>query len=295
MTDTQKFSSIVVQGTIADWCDGFILDRRAMGLSEGTIEFYVKKLKGFIEWCRALGITDINEIDPETLRRFVVHLQEDHNPGGVIAYIKSLRAFFTWYENETEEPSPMKRIKTPRYKIDPLEPADIDDVRKMLSKANRRDKAIVLVLLDTGARASELISLDVMDVNLIHGSVSIVHGKGGFSRTVYVGRKSRQALRAYAHHREGPLFRTDEGERLTYSGLRMIIQRLAIKAKVPIPPLHSFRRLCALTKYRETGDLFAVQRYLGHTNPKTTMRYLRLTPEDIYKTISDVSPVDKLI
>jgi len=294
MADNQKISSILVQGTISDWCDGFILDRRAQGLSEGTIEFYVKKLEGFIKWCRALGINDINEINPELLRNFVVHLQDDHNPGGVITYIKSLRAFFNWYEAETENPSPMKRIKTPKNIIDPLEPANAEDLRKMIAPANRRDKAIILVLLDTGARASELIHLDMMDVNLINGSVSIIHGKGGASRSVYVGRKTRQALRAYAHH-TGALFKTDEGERLTYSGLRMIIERLAIKAKVPVPPLHSFRRLCALTMYRETRDLFAVQRYLGHTNPKTTMRYLRLTAEDTFKAITGSSPVERLI
>lgn len=294
MTDTQKFSSIIVQGTIADWCDGFILDRRAQGLSEGTIEFYVKKLSGFIKWCRSLDIIDIDEIDPELLRRFVVHLQEDHNPGGVITYIKSLRAFFNWYEMETESPSPMKRIKTPKNIIDPLEPANAEDLRKMIAKANRRDKAIILALLDTGARASELIHLDVMDINLISGFVNIIHGKGGASRSVYIGRKTRQALRAYVHH-TGPLFQTDEGERLTYFGLRMIIERLARKAKVEVPPLHSFRRLCALTMYRETRDLFAVQRYLGHTNPKTTMRYLRLTPEDTFRSISGNSPVEKLI
>ena len=81
---------------------------------------------------------------------------------------------------------------------------------------------------------------------------------------------------------------------VTYSGIRMMLESRAERVGLPYQSPRSFRRLCALTMYRETRDLFAVQRYLGHTNPKTTMRYLRLTAEDTFREMTGGSPVEKL-
>jgi len=127
-----------VQGTISnllDWCEGFLLDRRAQQLSEGTIQFYQKKIKKFIHWCHLQGINDIEQITPDKIRAFLVWLEGAHNRGGVLTFIKTLRAFFNWHELETEQPSPMKRIKTPKNTSPPLDPADIDDIRRMIAEA----------------------------------------------------------------------------------------------------------------------------------------------------------------
>lgn len=268
-------------------------NRRAQGLAQGTIDFYTKKLKKFLGWCERENITDMDTVTGDTIRRFIVWLQDKHNPGGVAAFIKTLRAFFNWYEQETDNPSPMKRVRTPAVRPEPLDPADIDDIRRMLAVAGVRDKAILLVLLDTGMRAAELLDLNADDVNLITGAVFIRRGKGGQPRTVYIGRRTRQALRRYVRH-SGALIQTDEGERMTYSGLRMIIHRRAKDAGVPPPALHGFRRLFALTMLRAGVDIYSLQLLMGHADIQVLRRYLKLTHQDAWAAHVKGSPVDRL-
>lgn len=238
------------------------------------------------------NITDIEQITPDIIRKFLVHLSEHHNQGGVLAYLKTLRAWLNWYELETGQPSPMKRIKTPDNHAPLLDPANPEDIKRMIAKSGSRDKAILLTLLDTGIRASELIDLDVEDVNLITGMVYIRHGKGDKPRTVYIGRRTRQALRAYAKH-QGVLFQTDKGERMTYSGLRQIVRRRALDANVPAPPLHSFRRLFAITMLRAGVDIYSLQILMGHSDIQVLKRYLKLTQADTLQAHLKGSPVDK--
>jgi len=88
----------------------------------------------------------------------------------------------------------------------PLEPAGIEAVKAILKtcKSNLtglRDKAIILMLIDTGLRASELLALEVVNVNSISGTIQVLHGKGGKFRNVYLGRKSRIALRRYLNQK----------------------------------------------------------------------------------------------
>lgn len=286
-----------VQGTISnllDWCEGFLLDRRAQQLSDGTIQFYRKKLKKFLAWCHVQNITDIEQITSDKIRSFLVWLDQDHNRGGILAFIKTLRAFFNWHELETDHPSPMKRIKTPANTTSPLEPADIDAIRRMISKSDTRDKAIMLTLLDTGMRANELLSLDVADVNIITGFVYIRYGKGNKHRTVYVGRRTRQTLRKYIKH-DGALFQAKDGGRLSYTGLRMIIQRRAKDARVKPPTIHSFRRLFALSMLRAGVDIYSLQLLMGHADLQVLRRYLKQTEQDTWAAHVKGSPVDKLI
>lgn len=286
-----------MQGTISnliDWCEGFLLDRRAQQLADGTIQFYQKKLKKFLSWCHMQEVNDIEQVTPEVIRQFIVYLSKSHNRGGVVAFIKALRAFFNWYESETDQRSPMHKIKTPSLPDAPLEPANSDDLKRMISISGKRDKAILLFILDTGIRANELIMMNVEDVNLITGIARITHGKGGKTRTVYIERKTRKALRAYVHH-EGALFQTDEGERFTYSGLRMMLIRRAKEAGVKAPTLHSIRRLFAVTMLRNGVDVYSLQLLMGHADLQVLRRYLKLTEGDTFAAHVKGSPVEKLI
>ncbi len=99
--------------------------------------------------------------------------------------------------------------------------------------------------MDTGARASELINLYIKDINPVTGVMVIKNGKGGKSRNAYLGRKSRRALRKYLKllkDNYGPLFLNRYSERIAYDGLRGIMERLAKRAGVQKPSIHSFRR-----------------------------------------------------
>ena len=121
----------------------------------------------------------------------------------------------------------------------------------------KRDKAIMLFLLDKEIRASELISISLEDINLITGDVIIRLGKGRKDRNVYLGSRSRKALRLIPETQidlSDALWITDEGERLTYWGLKMIMRRRANQAMVKTPQLHAFRRWFALHVFEDWNE-----------------------------------------
>ena len=108
----------------------------------------------------------------------------------------------------------------------------------------------MLFLLDSGVRASELLSINLEDINIITGDILIRQGKGRKPRYVFIGSKTRKVVRAYLKLRHDSLpvlWVNVNQEPLAYWGLNAMIRYRAKKAKVAIPSIHSFRRWFALT------------------------------------------------
>lgn len=286
----------------------FLLDRRAQNLTRKTIEFYRNLLQGFLSWCDLQAIKTVNQLTPDVIRHYLIHLEDKGiKAGGVHARYRTLRAFLRWYDLEfepTDFRNPMRKVKPPRVDIEPLEPVPIEHVRAMVATCkagkftNERDKVILLVLLDTGVRAGELLALDRQDINTLTGDMVIRKSKSRKSRNVFLGRQARRALRSYLRLcRDGtrPLFVTDEGERLKMAGLRQIILRRAKRAGVPPPSLHSFRRAFALAMKRAGADLITIQKLLGHADLSQLIRYLAQTPDDLREAHQRGSPADNLM
>ena len=193
-TDEQRIISVF---NILEWAEAFIVDRKARGLSPNTTDFYRKKLKKFI---------DIQELNAKQIRQYLLWLEsKGHNKGGVHAHFRDLRSFLYWYELEndlTGWANPIRKVKVKSLREEPLEPADIEAVKTMISVCGNdftgvRDKLIMLVLLDTGLRASELLALDSINVNPIAGTLQILHGKCDKFRMSYLREKARLTLRSY--------------------------------------------------------------------------------------------------
>ena len=214
-----------------------------------------------------------------------------HNKGGRHACYRSLKTFLYWWEEELEPEgwkNPIRKVKPPKLPVEQLEPAELDDIKSMIAICDRtfhglRDKAILLSLLDSGARAQEFLEIEIDDLNWTTGSTLIRHGKGAKFRTVFLGKKSRRAVRAYLRCRSDDchaLWITKNGERLTYSGLRSIMRRRASQVGIETPSLHSFRRAFALNMLRAGVDIFSLQKLMGHADLQVLRRYLAQTDED---------------
>lgn len=285
----------------------FLLDRRAQNLTRKTIEFYRNLLQGFLNWCDLQAIKTVNQLTPDVIRHYLIHLEDKGiNAGGVHARYRTLRAFLRWYDLEFEPAdfrNPLRKVKPPRVDIEPLEPVPIEHVRAMLATCkagkftNERDKVILLVLLDTGVRAGELLALDRQDIDTLTGDVVIRKSKSRKSRSVFLGRQARRALRSYLRLRKDgtrPLFVTDEGERLKMAGLRQIMVRRARRAGLPVPSLHGFRRACALALKRAGVDLLSIARILGHSDLSLLDRYIKQDAEDLRGEHERASPGDAI-
>jgi integrase/recombinase XerD len=285
--------------------DGFLLDRKVSGRTTKTIRYYRQALTKFISWADSQAIKEITQLTPNVIRAFLLYLEEtNHNPGGVAVFYRSLRALLRWYELEFEPvgwSNPLRKVKAPKLPKQLLPPVSLDDVHALINsceddKVSLRDKAIFLILLDTGARASELLSVDIEDVNTVTGEIVIKHGKGDKQRSVFLGRKARRALRAYLRTRvdnSPALFITKDLERLSYEGLNTIVRRRAEKAGIAKPEIHAFRRAFAINMLRAGTDLITLQRLMGHADLQVLWRYLAQTNDDLRTAHEKGSPVDR--
>lgn len=197
--------------------------------------------------------------------------------------------------------NPITKVKAPRLAEEPLEPVDVKVVGSMLETCDtsflgKRNRAILLFLLDTGLRARELLSVNLEDINLITGNVLLRRGKGSKTRTVLIGKETKKAVRAYIRQRSDCLevlwVTDDQKKSLSYSGLRALLNRHAKLSGVDTPSAHDFRRAFAITMLRNGTDLVTLARLMGHTNLKVLQRYLKLLPEDLQVAHRRAGPVD---
>jgi integrase/recombinase XerD len=195
-------------------------------------------------------------------------------------------------------------VRAPKVPVEILEPVKSDEAIKLLSVCNTktllglRDCAILLTLMDTGVRASELFAMTRKDLDLRNGKIIIRNGKGSKFRIVFISDKTQQVIKRYLKKREDfsqYLWITQSGSQLQYSGLRQIMRRRAKDAGIEPPSLHSFRRYFALQMLRSGVDIFSLQKLMGHSDIQILRRYLQQTEEDIRSAHELGGPVNNLL
>ncbi|NMB67823.1 MAG: tyrosine-type recombinase/integrase [Chloroflexi bacterium] len=304
----QTFSNIVnqiVAGSIANIANGFLIDAQSRGLSPHTLRDYSNEIKALLKWTDAQGITMLDELTADNIRKYLLSLQERRNPGGQFAGYRVIRTFTYWWERETDGDyrSPIRKVKPPKVNPQPLPGVKIDAIQELLEACRgdnqTRDRSIILFLADTGVRASELCDLTMADVDLMTGAAIVRNGKGGKHRVVYIGQRSRRELRKYLKLRtrmepDAALFATQEEGKLTYSGLRQIIRRRAAQAGIVEPGLHDFRRFFALSMLRNGADLISLSRLMGHSGITVLQRYLAQVEDDLQQVHLKAGPMNQL-
>lgn len=293
----------VLNNAISEWIEQFIFDRKIRGLKDSTIIYYKKSLRRFLAYCEHSGIDDVSQITAKALREFIASMSRyaDNTKRNTF---KAARAFLCWFEAEEIIDgwrSPCTKVSTPKADEQPIAPIEMKDVIKVIRKCGPdnlglRDKAILMVLVDTGIRASELVALDIDDLNEKIGQIVIKHGKGGKVRVVFVGRDTRKAIRRYLSTRTddlSALFISHwDKTRLTTHGLRWLVIRRFKAAKVKPKGIHTFRRLFALTMLRNGTDIVTLSRLMGHSTTDVLRRYLAQTDDDLREAHAKASPVD---
>jgi integrase/recombinase XerD len=288
--------------------EAFISDRHAQNLSEGTIRFYREKIKLFFDYVNPLGVSSILDLTPQIIRDFLIHLEQaNHNPGGVHAAYRSLKAFLNWWKNEYEPENwknPIDKVKPPKVPVVILEPIQPENALLLLTSCNKktilglRDYAILLTLMDTGIRAAELLSITRMDLDLKDRRILIRKGKGNKFRVVFISDITCDSIQSYLNKRSDnfpQLWITNIKSRLKYPGLREIMRRRAKDSNIKTPSLHGFRRYFALQMLRSGVDVFSLQKLMGHSDIQILRRYLQQTEEDIRLAHNLGGPVDHLL
>lgn len=190
----------------------------------------------------------------------------------------------------------LRRPQVPHKLVEPLDDAAL---RRLLDAASVRDRAIVLLMLDTGLRLSEVAGLRASDLRP-DGSAKVL-GKGARERIVPVGNAARQALLRYLRELgpaepDKPIFRSRGGGSLGARGVQQVFNRL--KARTGIPGRcspHLMRHTFARSYLVNGGDAFSLQRILGHTTLDMVKRYVALADTDLAARHRAASPADRLV
>ena len=293
----------------------FNICRLADGFSPNTQDIYTWALTRLLDFT---GEQDVGDITLAQLRMFMLYMQREYTPnraGGSTAPLspssleniwKALRSFFSWAELELEIQRPDLRLGKPPNPPPEINPYSHQDIQAMVAgterdllgrtrPTGRRDKAIVLVLLDTGVRVGEITRLKVSDVQ--QGQVYITpwgSGKKTKSRMVYIGRSATRAIYRYLLDRDLEiLFSTKDGRDMNRNTVRHMIKRLGTRAGVQNAYPHRFRHTFAIQYLRNGGDVFTLQRLLGHSSLEMVRRYLQVADRDAQAAHRSASPVDR--
>lgn len=226
-------------------------------------------------------------------------------------YYCVLKSFFNWCIREdyiVESPLAKVKMKNPRLNV--VQPYSVQDILKLLEVCDNdckrnaqligsRNKAIVLMLLDTRLRVSELASIKVNEIDTERGWLK-VRGKCAKERVVRIGTTTQKALWRYIVFREKnkceQLWITEEGRPMKSGGIQIMIKRLKERAGVVTKGnCHKFRHTFALNFLRKDRNPFNLQYLLGHSDLRMVKHYVStLGMEDVLKAHESASPADML-
>lgn len=273
------------------------------GLAPSTLGSYRSDLEDFSDFLQRTGCGDW----PETGRRHIVaylaHLQKlGRAPATVSRHMASLRSFYQFLSREgLIEVDPTGQLDSPKADKRLPRVLNVEEVERLLAAPEGltpmalRDRAMLEMLYATGVRVSELVSLNVTDVNLNMGYVKC-YGKGSKERIVPLGSAALEAAHAYLTRGRagllkngdpGALFVNHQGKRLSRQGFWKILKKYARTAGIQkaITP-HTLRHSFATHLLENGADLRAVQEMLGHADISTTQIYTHVTQtrlKDVYE------------
>lgn len=246
------------------------------GKSDNTIKQYARTIRKFLD---VVG-KPVKEISVYDIRFFLAMERERGVSNRTLENTRSHTSpFFQWLTNEEFiQKNPCANIKPIKYTDKqrlPFSPVELDSLRHACK--NQRERALIEVLVTSGVRISELVALNVGDIDFQTLSVHVRHGKGDKERITYINDVAKSHLQKYIINRSDTytaLFANRNGTAYCTDYIRQILKGIGKCADVSNVHPHRFRRTFATNLAARGMAVQDIQRLLGHTNIETTMEYV---------------------
>jgi site-specific recombinase XerD len=309
--------------------EGFLFSLKAEGRTTRTCEYYSKPLHHFLTYAAENNwLDDPQEIDTQHIREFLgwaasrtytfiagnnTKQVRKAKPTSAWSYFRALRRLFNWaIEEGFIEASPLTKIHFKPPAAARVEPYSQGDLKRLIAicdldiKAGARftglrNKAMLLLFLDSGLRRAEMARLKLGDVNLENRRATVL-GKGNKIGIVPFCSKTAKTIWHYLVERESRaksdnLWITEEGNAFSIDGMDSWFNRLKIRAGVTAPGcIHKLRHTSALQYLRGARDSFLLQLFLRHESLEMSRRYTQglKQEEAIEAHRNGASPVEGL-
>lgn len=294
-------------GPVDDFIRYLEVERNA---SFNTRLSYLRDLREFETFLNATGVAfDVKTIKEPDITAFVYRLFRDHKKATIARKLSSIRSFFRFLSRKgIVEANPAELVPTPKVEkyLPPVLTGEeagllVEAPKKTDSPAALRDLAMLEVLYSSGIRVSELIGIDIKDVDLEAGTIKVL-GKGNKERIAYLGDYAKDSLKRYmdkerqAAGADSPLFAGRNGQgRVAVRTVQRLVGKYAVASgidKTPTP--HALRHSFATHLLDAGVDLRSIQEMLGHSKLSTTQRYTRVSIKSMTEAYDKAHPRAKI-
>lgn len=275
------------------------LAEKSTSTGPSTQRQYVMYVNDFVGWLDNFRprINLLSELTEEIMTLYVDRAADGRKPGGRAAALRPVKTFLFWADKHPARPpkwrAPTHKIKKLRIDFPEVSVATDDEVNAMLKTfhgddyVSLRDRAFFLVLVYTGARAGEIVSMRKQNLDLKNQRVYLHNTKRGKGRYVMfppIVTKALQDLFSVETQKSDYIFLNPKtGERLTTSGTRGILRRHAKLANIKEPSHHAFRRRFVVRLLSDDMQMEVVKNLLGHKSLRVIESYARFSPEQTAK------------
>lgn len=308
--------------SLASGLKGFFLDYvpRQRALSPHTIQSYRDSLKLLLQFSAgkngdASQLT-VEHLGVEKVAAFLQNLETTrHNCVGTRnVRLSAIHSFFRYlggqYPEHLEQAQRILSIPFKRTGTREIQHLDFDEIQAVLKAVKTytangdRDLALLSLMFNTGARVSEIVGLQIADLQLIAPCSVFLRGKGRKERTCPIWPETATLLQrligqsAVPPSQSAPLFRNARGARLSRFGIRLILQKYVAKAVSLRPSLkrkrlhpHSIRHSTAVHLLRSGVDLSTIAHWMGHVSVNTTNKYIAIDLEAKREALAKAKPL----
>jgi len=286
---------------INDAASAFVAYLKSRGRSENTLVNYASDLSQFADYLKGQGITDVNDINRDSIRIFLSNiLGVGSKKSSASRKLSAVRGFVRWLSSRgIIETDPGEGLKGPKLENSIPKAISYEDTVRLLTegpdegKNYMRDHLLLELMYGSGLRVSEAIGLNWDDVELEERMLRII-GKGSKERHVPFGKGVQKLLEEWAvvKGNEGAVFKSNKcnAERMTTRTAHRIIIKAGQKLGLYNVTPHTLRHCFATHLLEHGAPLRVVQELLGHESIATTQKYLLITTEQIKKSYMEAHP-----
>ena len=317
---TIRVKALTIDGLVARYA----VSNQADGKSTKTIAWYTDILAQFLRYLKANGYQcTLLTFNIDIIRGYILFLRrrprfQGHpfispsgdllSPKTVQCHVRVLKAFSTWlYEEEYTTVNKLKNLKLPKATVRIMEPLTPEEIKKIVRSIDRksysgeRNRVVLVTLLDSGLRASELAGITLSNLNLKDGYIRIT-GKGDKERIVPIGKFVQMELLHYIEKVRPQvsggdcdnLFLSRGGRPMTLNTVKMVFSKLARISGVNRLHAHLCRHTFSINYLLNGGDIFSLREILGHATFAMVGHYLHFTSCQITTQHHKYSPMDRI-